>query len=338
VQYLYILASSPDDNYYEQFLLSTTSLRLKMPNAQITLLCDGNTKQNLVGKRSGYEKIVSNIIVSDTPAHTSQLEISRWLKTSMRRLVTGDFLFIDCDTIIADDLSSDDLQGVKLAACLDRHSLISAHSKSDFIVKNDKHLGFSSYISNKHYNSGVIFFSDTPESYEICERWHELWLFSKNRNIFRDQPAFNMAISEKPSFITELDGTWNCQIAYNSLPYLAKSKVIHYYASDSFLNAPIFILSSDEIAQKIKNTGIITDDILNFLEDPKTAFVPESRIVTGLDALHVINSDFFQLLLLMRKKIPLFFKFINFICSFFKKITKHILYASKKKKGKTIYN
>ncbi|MCL2400036.1 MAG: hypothetical protein FWC91_09905, partial [Defluviitaleaceae bacterium] len=193
MQYLYTLTSTPGDNYYEQFLLSAASLKLKMPSTQIVLLCDSKTKETLTGKRSEYEKLTAKVITKDAPSSFSQVDVSRWIKTSMRRFVQGDFLFIDCDTIITDDLSYIEKLNVKFGACLDKHSLVDSHNNKNLIVNNDKQLGFSSYTGNRHFNSGVIYCADSPEIHKVFDRWHELWLIGKNKNISRDQPAFNQA-------------------------------------------------------------------------------------------------------------------------------------------------
>jgi len=340
MQYLYTLTSSPKDNYYEQFLLSAASLKLKIPDAQIVLLYDSKTKETLTGKRSEYEKLVSKVIIAETPAEISQVEISRWVKTSMRRLVSGDFLFIDCDTIITDDLSSITETGIKFGACLDKHSLIEKHGKRNSIIEIEKRLEFTSYLSGRHFNSGVIFCADTPETCKIFDRWHELWLFSKNKNVQRDQPSFNMAIYENSSLFTELHGTWNCQIAYNGLPYLANSKIIHYFASDLNFNISPFILASEKTFKQIKETGAIAGDTLELLKNPRAAFVDESRIIAGDDMLFVVNSSFFESVFLMQKKMMWFFKFLNGLCSVGKKFTKFFITRTSRKKdgGIKYYN
>jgi hypothetical protein len=340
MQYLYVLTSNPNDTYYEQFLLSVTSLKLVMPLAEVTLLCDKKTKSNLAGKRHEYEKLVSNIITEDVHSSMSYVEVSRWLKTSMRRLVKGDFLFIDSDTIVTDCLHSIAEQKIIFGACLDKHSLISDHSKKNNIFENDKHLGFNSYLSNKHYNSGVIFCVDNPETHKIFDRWHKLWLFSKSKNIVRDQPSFNMAIHENLSLFTELNGTWNCQIAFNGLPYLINSRIIHYFATNLALQTSPFLFASVEIFRKIKETGIIPDETLELLNNPMSAFDRRSQIIAENNTLIVINSSFFEAILLIYKKIPVFFNFINGLCYFIKKIVKKFLVKIDKKKsgGINLYN
>lgn len=335
MQYLYVLTSTPKDNYYEQFLLSLVSLRLLMPDAYVILLCDSKTKNTLIDKRKEYEKYISKVVSVKAPDTLSQVEVSRWLKTSMRRLIEGSFLFIDCDTIITEDLSSISKLNISIGGCLDCHSLLDKHHNKKMFKENEKKLGFSSHLSNKQINSGIIFCSDTPDTHKIFDRWHELWLFSKDKNIIRDQPSLNMAIYENESCFTELDGTWNCQIAYNGLPYLSNSKIIHYFATDTAFNESPFLLASENIFKIIKEKGNIPDNVLELLNDPKSAFVAKSQIIAGNALLYVINSDLFKFDVLLRKKIPFFFNILNIICSFFKKIAKIFLIRS----GKTnIYN
>jgi len=332
MKYLYVLTSSQKDNYYEQFFMSLTSLRMVMPDTDIILLCDTKTKATLTEKREGYHKLISQTITVDVPSDFSQTEISRWLKTSMRRLVPGDFLYIDCDTIITEDLSSITDIERKFGVCLDKHSLIDRHGKKSSIIENDKKLGFTSYLSNKHFNGGVLYCPDTPETHKIFERWHELWLFCTKKNISRDMPSLNMAIYENSSSCTELDGTWNCQIAYNSLPFLANAKIIHYFASDFAMHTSPYIPASEKIFIRIKETGAVPSDVMKLLKNPRTAFVSGSRIIAGEDTLSVINSSIFEFIFLLQKKIPWLFYVINWFCSIGKKITKFFITRTSRRK------
>jgi len=336
LKFLYVLTSGKNDYYYELFLLSAASLKLKTPNADITLICDSKSKETLTGKRCEYEKFITDVITIEAPASMSQIEVSRLLKTSMRRLVQGDFLFIDCDTIVAEDLSSISELGIQFGACLDKHSLINRHSKSDSIIEKDKKLKFTSHLSNKHYNSGVIYCTDTPETRKIFDRWHELWIFSNSKKIPRDQPSFNMAIYENLKYFTELDGTWNCQISFNSLPYLLNSKIIHFFATDMNIHTSPLVFVSKEILKQIKNTGLISEKIYELLKNPKAAFEPESRIITGEEMLYVVNSDLFEFIFLLRNKIPFFFNFLNLISSTGKKIAKFFMIRTSRKKDNGI--
>ena len=324
MKYLYVLTSSHGDNYYEQFLLSVTSLKLVMPDTEVILLCDRATAATLTGLRCEYKKNVSDTIIADAPSGMTQTQVSRWLKTSMRRFVAGDFLFIDCDTVITGDLSSASFAGIKFAACLDKHLLFNRHDKKNKIIDRDKKLKFSSYKSNRHFNSGVIYCADIPETHKIFERWHELWLLSNSKKIIMDQNAFNMAIYENPEIITELDGTWNCQISFNGLPYLNEAKIIHYFASYSYLQSSPFTLGTNTILLKIKETGKISDDIIELLKKPKAMFEKETRIVAGAEMLDVLNSSLFNSFLWLRKNKPAVYGILNRAASSFTGIFKRL--------------
>jgi len=334
MQYLYVLTSIPNDYFYEQFFLSASSLKLVMPTADIVLLCDTITKETLTGNRGEYEKIVSKTIAVDAPSGMLQIETSRWLRTSMRRLVQGDFLFLDGDTIVTKDLSSITKMNINFGACLDSHTPIDRHANRDRFIASDKKFGFTSHLSNRQYNGGVLFCADTSETHKIFDRWHELWLFTRSKKTIRDQPSLNMAIYENLSCFTELDGTWNCQLVINYLPYLANAKIFHYFATNLAMNTSPFLLASGEIFNQIKNTGVIPDEAMQLLKCPQAAFENETRVLTGKDMLYIIDSDYFKSIFLLRKKIPWLFNFINNLSSIGKKITKsHMVRKSRKMDG-----
>ncbi|MDR0504028.1 MAG: hypothetical protein LBH16_12000 [Treponema sp.] len=334
MKYVYVLTSTENDFYYEQFFMSAVSLKERISKAEIVLLCDFNTEKTLSENRRGYEKIVSQIIPVKTPENMLQVEISRWIRTSMRRFVKGDFLFLDGDTIVAEDLSSVAGLNIGFGACLDSHTTIDRHANRERFIKNDKKLGFNSHLSNRQYNGGVLFCADLPQTYKIFDRWHELWLFGKSKNTIRDQPSLNMAIFENSSCFTELDGTWNCQIVSNYLPYISGAKIFHYFATNSQLQSSPFLLASENIFKQIKETGLIPGEAYKLIENPKAAFSPETRIITDENIITVIDSDFFKLSFLLNKKMPKLFKLINCLSSLIKNITRsYFVRASRKKDG-----
>jgi hypothetical protein len=306
--FLYVLVSSPKDTYYEQFLVSITSLIIKNPDAKIIVLCDEKTGENLTDKRREHEKIVSETRVVKVHNNLSQKEISRWIKTSMINYIDGDFIFIDCDTVIANDLRDLNSENIVLGAVLDKHLLVEHHYKRSHIEFYDKKLGFHSAKTNRHFNSGFIFCRDNADTRRFFNRWHELWRISGSKNILSDQPSFNQAICENPCLVTEMNGIWNCQIAYNGLPFLHNAKVIHYFASSLITRTPPFLLARESVFQSIKENGFIPDDVMSFLKNPLAAFDPASRIIAGDSDLDAVNSDFFSLLILFRRKYPPLFK------------------------------
>ncbi len=100
MKYLYVLTSNDKDIYYEQIYLSISSLLLYNPNVCITLLTDDKTFKNLKGHRGDVLHLVQEIKVIKLSGKWNQKVRSRIIKTNMRNLVDGDFLYLDCDTIV----------------------------------------------------------------------------------------------------------------------------------------------------------------------------------------------------------------------------------------------
>ena len=311
MKYVYVLTSCEKDLYYEQFFLSVTSLRVHNPTAHVVLLVDSKTKEGLAGKRSAYEQVVSQTITIEAPQELSQKEVSRWIKTSIRNYVIGDFLYIDCDTVIAGSLEHDFSPNIKVAAILDTHVPLSDHHLAVHFETEDKKLNFSSSDTGNRYNGGVIFCRDTPEGNDFFSKWHSLWSYSNKKGNSQDMPALNQANYEMGGIISELPGEWNCQITHNGLPFLYNAKVIHYYATAfSFIKCP-YLLGTEAVLSSVKESGSISPEIMKFLENPKTAFERGSRIISGDAELDAVNSKLFSLLLQVRKKAPRLFRIFN---------------------------
>ena len=320
MKYIYVLTSSHSDDYYEQFLLSLTSFRMFNQNAFIVVLLDSKTKENLIGNRAGYEQLVSQIIVISPPVELSQKEASRWIKTSIHRYISDDFLFIDCDTIISEKIDTFFPLDVNVGAVLDTHVHLDKHHLRENFQKEDKSAGFiSSLKSNTRFNGGLIFCRNSSIGREFFEKWHTLWIESNKRGCSQDMPSLNQANYDMDNIITELIGEWNCQISHNGLPFLHNAKIIHYYATSLVSFSPAYVFASQDTFAAIKNSGRISEDVLNLLKNPKSAFELKSRIITDNTSLDIIDSAFFSKLIWLRRKHPGLFFFMNKIVYSIKK-------------------
>lgn len=315
MKYIYVLTSSVNDTYYEQFFLSAASLRLYNPDSVIIVLVDARTNSTLTDRRSGFKKYVSETIIISVPPEFTQKEASRWIKTSIHHYVTGDFLFIDCDTIVAENLALDFSPAMQVGAVLDTHVTLEQHHLRDNFQEEDIKAGFSSSLkTNTRYNGGVIFCKDDLPARQFFEKWHSLWIEGAKKGCSQDMPSLNQANYEMGNLITELGGEWNCQISHNGLPYLSNAKIIHYYATSLASFEPAYIPASPEIFAAVKETGKLSPEILKLLESPKSAFLIKSRIMADDDSLDIIDSAYFsKLLWLRRNHKKLFFSLNNFI-------------------------
>ncbi|MDR2406877.1 MAG: glycosyltransferase [Bacteroidales bacterium] len=326
MNYVYVLTASAADTYYEQFFLSIVSLRLYNPKVPIIALIDRNTNKYLLGAHGGYKKYTSEIKIIDVPEEFSQKESSRWIKTSIHNYVSGDFLFVDCDTIITDTLDYDFDPSIKAGAVLDTHITLENHHLKKYFEDSDRKIGFSaSFKEKKHYNGGLVYCKNDPEGKLFFDKWHELWLYSRSRGNSQDMPSLNQANYDLNNIITELPGEWNCQISHNGLPYLHNAKIIHYYATSLASFIPAYRLTAPEILASIKATGEIPREAIKLLENPRAAFKTHSRIIADPAVVGAFDSYFFSKLIDFNKKHPGLFKKCDNFMAGCTKITKKII-------------
>ena len=315
---VYVLTSQKDDYYYEQFLLSIISFNLYNAKSDSILIVDEITKQNLTANRTLYENYISEIIVAKVPANFSQKEASRWIKTSIPNYISGEFLYIDCDTIITENLNYIFSNEIKIGAVFDTHVKLDRHHLFNNFQNEDIKAGFiSSLKSNIRFNGGVIYCDGSSLSLSFFKKWHSLWLEGLKKGCSQDMPSLNQANFED-NIITELNGEWNCQISYNMLPYLYNAKIIHYFSTSLYIQTSPYILSSPKIFNQIKDTGEISKEIYTLLKNPKTSFQEESQIIAGKEILDSINCNLFLKLFWLRKKMPNLFNFLNKLSSLIK--------------------
>lgn len=224
---VYTLISDNTDYYYEQALISIYSLRLHNPNTTIYIVVDIDTYKTLKGKRKEIYKYASTIIPIDIPKEYNKMQRSRYLKTNLRKFVKGNYLFIDCDTIICQPLDNIDLFEGEIGLVPDLNGELLL-SDINTINKCNK-IGFNNMKGKPYYNSGIIFAKDTTSVHLLYDTWHNLWLYSLNKGISNDQPALNKANIESNLLIKTLDHSWNCQTQADGCKYINTAKILHYY-------------------------------------------------------------------------------------------------------------
>lgn len=322
---VYVVTSDETDVYLEQALLSVFSLRKHNPDAYVELVVDQDTDATIVGKREEILKYIDNKVVVNVPEEYNKVCRSRWIKTSLRQHIKGNFLFIDTDTIITDNLSEiDSFQG-NLGAVIDAHVPIYLRKDSKYIEeikKNAIEEGWKCSDEIPFFNSGVFFVNDTVESYEFFSYWHETWAdFYKRYGRHIDQAPLGATNEKFRYIIKELSGTWNCQIARSGISYLSNAKIMHYLAYDGTVNPWVFY--NHDILNEIKNIGYISDKISKLVDEAKISFDVPNMIVSGskLESVkyrYLIQTPLFSICKTNRRVLSLF----NFVAKVIQKAIK----------------
>ncbi len=277
---VYSIVSDSSDIFLEQLLVSLYSLRMHNPQVHVTVVMDKNTKDTLVEDRTECLKYIDETIVVDVPEDYSKKMRSRFIKTQLRKYVTGDILFIDSDTVITcplDDIDEIIKQDADIYMVLDEHTTYSKHN-SPYIDKLKK-IGWDYLYKSyqPYYNSGVMLMKDNDSTRKFSELWYNNWLFECTKGFVFDQLALFYTLSTNNFSVRELPGEWNCQINRDCTKYLGKSKIIHYFNSRSkvsiYPSAKYFLYGEQPFIDIKGNGGRLTEDILYGLSHPKSTFV-----------------------------------------------------------------
>lgn len=264
---VYTLVSTENDYYLEQAFLSAYSVKLHNKSTRIELVVDERTFQSIQGKRDCIKKFVDIITPIKTPEDFNNMQKSRYLKTNLRNLIQGDYLFIDCDTIICGNLDEIEQMNAEIAMVSDLNGVLPLHDQA--VIERCKTAGLGNQEGHPYFNSGVIYAKDTPKVHQFYETWYKNWLLSSQNGINYDQPALCCTNQEFGHFIREMNGIWNCQFKMEGYPFLKDAKIMHYYANngnkDKFYTYPM-----DFIYQELKDTGEIHHDIAKLAQNAKT--------------------------------------------------------------------
>lgn len=230
VKYLFVLTSSPKDFFCEQTLVAIASLRVHNPGAFVTLLTDDKTAATLTGKRAALKDAVDEFVALELDEKFTPMLRSRYLKTVMRNVIDGDFLYMDSDIAIVGDLSIPEEWKGGIYAVLDFHVKLHHAINRKKILRNAKMMGFSPILNDEIFNGGVMYAADTPEARKFFETWHELWLYCVSKNFPYDMASL-AETNFKFGYITKkMPGEWNCQLAYGK-KYIPNGKVFHFFGS-----------------------------------------------------------------------------------------------------------
>ncbi|WP_302787540.1 hypothetical protein [Phocaeicola coprophilus] len=279
---VYALVSDGNGFYFEKAYLSAWSVKHYNPNAHITLILDNKTRQVLDAETyTNFIKLVDEEIVVPFNDNSTNTEKSRWLKTKLRELVKGDFLFLDVDTIACSDLSDIDNTIGSIGFTWDFNCLFSENPSRYYYAKLmrryfNQDINFDGY----YFNSGVCYAKDDVKAYDFFSTWHENWLHTRNQGYLRDQLSLLKTTSDLSSYVNEISGSYNCQISTN-LRYLHDAKIIHFYKMGSDFNFSPFL--GNDIYLELRNSKKVTDQISDKILNCKSIFYGPVKIVGGND-------------------------------------------------------
>ena len=304
---VYVVVSNDADVYLEQAYVSMCSLKYHMPHAQIVMLTDDLTDATFKGVRKEETKYADEIVVVELPKELNAQRRSRILKTTARKHVKGDFLFVDCDTIVAKPLDEICAVQADIAIVSDLHAedfkdnpyylgnVSLCKRFTDFPIETEAHF----------YNTGVIFVKDTDKAHEFYEEWNRLLCAGWDNGIEMDQPSFAYTNYRMGYIAQTLDGVWNCQLCYG-FRYLKDAKIVHYICTNGNRSKnkehSLYLMNELSVFDRIKKYGEIPQEVESLMHDPFKGLSPVSLCIAGEDLLFFHTAVFANTRLLFGTK------------------------------------
>lgn len=260
---VYCLSGGAGDAVVAMMRLSIASVRLTNPDTVVEVLIDQQSLEEIQAAGSRLLEEIDHVHACAVPPGPAALR-SRHLKTSMRTVVQGAFLFLDADTLVRKPLCPEWSDTTDVAACpnycRDRlHEQLEA-DEAAYIAA----MGWP--LPSSYVNSGVVFFADSPQAHAVGRLWHACWTAGVRRTGRRiDQPAFNHAVQTSGAELCLLPSGWNSQIV--RAPATARDASIwHYYhscerAADTRFAIEALRLSHDQPVEQSVVRRLVSADL-----------------------------------------------------------------------------
>lgn len=290
---VYCLVSNVSDYYYEQLLISVSSLRRYNPDAEVEVVCDHDTFSTLTGSRTGIFAYGVRPNVVETPREWGNWERSRFIKTNLRNLTKGDFLFVDTDTVVCSSLESIDDISCEIAAVRDSHVERPLPAQGKCRHETEEWIWGQARKAKVnieglwHNNSGVMYVKETAKAYELYAKWAAYYEKILAHGAKVDQLPLLLANHDMNDIISPLDPRLNCQVSFGEgRMLLPDAKIIHYFPGQNKT-----LLSSPWILDPIKESGRITASVQSIIEKPGSFFDKVSKVVEG-DAASLVDTKY----------------------------------------------
>lgn len=229
-QIAYALTSDGTDVFADMALVSALSARLSNPGIRLRILADEESAAALQAAQHPVLEFCDELLAAPAPGGSPVLR-NRWVKTQAAEWVEGDCLLLDCDTIVAGDLSAawSHITDVGLVANHHAPDLGGQISRED--LDSLRRMGWPTDFSF-YANGGALFFRPTPAARQFFRRWHHLWQQGvTDLNRLRDQPALNAVLREGVAQVAELPQAFNCQVSSVFSRPGESPAIWHFYGS-----------------------------------------------------------------------------------------------------------
>jgi hypothetical protein len=227
----FVLAADRWDSYASMSCVAAATVRRQHPGSRIVLVCDDRTMHQLAGDRTRLTPFFSEIISLPVPVESAK-ERSRFLKTSLRRIIRGDFLYLDTDTLTVRSLAPVFDVRSAVGLTIEKNGSVDDTPVFPKVFALYDRLGWQCRPKT-YYNGGVVFARDDARAAALFDGWHERWMITCAAGCTDDQPALNMTVCELGIDVAVLAPEWNAMVLF--FPWRWRECTVgHFFASNPF--------------------------------------------------------------------------------------------------------
>ena len=313
-QIVYVVVSSERDLFLEELWASLFSLRIYHPEATVKVLVDAPTAKR-IHNNPALNTMITEVVTVEVPEEYSPMARSRVIKTTIRNVINGPFLYIDTDTVICHSLEEIDGIDYDVAAVPDTHLPLAQHPFGRSQINRVKHI-FGIDISNKeyYYNGGAMYVADNELTHKFYHQWYENWKVSSiEKHDNADQPALNKADMELGGVIKCLPDAYNCQLAL-SLKYFHEAYIVHFFHMSFIKDQSYSPFMGLDIYREIKEANAITPHAEELIRYCKSSFATTTMAV-GKTQIYYLFSPTGQAFSMLMAKSKRWSKTLNWIAS-----------------------
>lgn len=268
---VYVLTCAPEATYIEQALMAVWSARHHNPDAHIVLMTDDKTDALMTGTRGEINNYISEKLVVPFDDETlTPMYRSRWMKTQVRQMIEGDFLFIDSDTICQRPLNKIDDFDCEVGAVLESHLLVKDYCVGLYnsTKQETATIGVDLDKEQQYYSSGVIFVMDTKKTHQLYKLWHQYWKEGNEIGLKIDQPSLAKANREMGHIIKQIPDGYNC-ILFTRPVFMREAHILHIAAYQN----PSFLFT-DKVLNYVRENGIDNEWFRMMILNPFVTIMP----------------------------------------------------------------
>ena len=228
--FCYIVTTREDVNMLAMAHASILSLLHIHPGADVRLFVDSPTTKLIDTAYPGIRDAVNGVVEQETDLE-AEVPSSRYLKTKLRSLVDGDFVFLDIDTVVLRDISALWDHDCTLAGVQDDNTKGGRFSEE--LLGRFRELGWVE-PEEPYLNGGVLFWRDNDEGRRLGDAWYTYWKESRPVMYDTDQPPLHQAIRTTNVSVKVLPEDYNQKV--RDCPQNLREPAILHWTTRGALN------------------------------------------------------------------------------------------------------